>query len=660
MSAKDISSSPTKRKRQNVDKESCECVADVLALVDREQNIDGVVSRWAATAIDDDEDDEAKSRSIDRLIDVVFEFKLKRTHRVALIGLRKGNARAAEAFARRAYASVAAARASSVSSSEAKVDDEDFCLRACAPMCLVFAAKPRTEFERIVAETTDADAVAETLARGFAAATARARACARATPESVELLCECTSLALDLVSQAKGKSEKPGFRALVEALAATLELEQAPSRDAVLTAGVAVARANYDESDHRMSIVSFAKRMYGRASGGPGLELTSTATPSLVWSKFGALAAARGFVITAEANALTTPYDKERVLMYDDVLPGVCDAIESAEDAHYRFHAAACLRTCLDKTREAAATPPDALLDRVAWIISTQWEDPLGQTVREIQASFEALLDIAARKANGDAFLDCAARQIVARPSEHKGKYLALRSLIARLGATRLLLIEPELLRSTLNATRDLSIAPAASITIAELSKSYLAELADTERWRAWWIESIVHGITRDARDRSAVTTYILPVFLKQDPHSAVELMTRLVSRSQSGALDVIASAAVVSALKVCRSLNMCDADCISIVKPTNDAVVEVPIRVLEHAMASADRAARLDALEFLCLDWRKGAARFPGALELRLLREMLPLNLRGCVLDCVSLLTRAHVALEPNDDTKPLRADFP
>lgn len=637
-----------------------------------------VVKTFVAAALrlthtDDEFDaDDDLDRAERTLTDVLFTHALKHTHRVVFAALGKANARAVSRIARDVIHRCVDAL-TRASTDDDQCDDGLGCLRACAVMCAVYASNPRSAFEQSVIEGVDDALLTRALARGLSRM--RDEHATTTTPECVDLLSECCSLAYDVLSGGRGMATlkdctgddgraREVTRAreeLMRALMDALTLERSASRDAMVTAGVTVARVMVEEhADAKMAIEAFARGVYGRsfAAVATSTSYASYASGAGAFSRFGALAVVRGFIIASDARAMTTALfshdgdDDERkyVFMYDDVLPGICEAIEGAEDSHYRFHAAACLRSALEKTRAAtvattattaADAPPGALLERVAWIISTHWDEPLGQTVREIQACFECLLDIMTVTANGDEFLHRVARQILARPVEQKGRYLALRVLLSRIGATASLktttFFEDDFLRQTLSAMSETSIAPAASMMLGDLCAISLEESrGDVAAWRSWWMDDVMYIFqSGSARAQSALTTYVVPMLLKLDPMSAIELMKRI--ERDAGA------SAVVAILKVCRSLRMLDAESIALIKPLaaaapdarpDDALAtyEVPMKILEESSVSASTQTRLDVLELLCLDARKGAVTFPGTLELSLLRRMLPLNLRGCV----------------------------
>ena len=95
--------------------------------------------------------------------------------------------------------------------------------------------------------------------------------------------------------------------------------------------------------------------------------------------------------------------------------------------------------------------------------------------------------------------------------------------------------------------------------------------------------------------------------------------------------------------LKVARNLQMVDPSRITVVRAAANGDASTPSYevdqiVIDHAMASVDKTARLDVLEWLCLEGRRGSATLPGSYELKLLKRMVSANLRGCV--SLSLVT--------------------
>jgi hypothetical protein len=246
---------------------------------------------------------------------------------------------------------------------------------------------------------------------------------------------------------------------------------------------------------------------------------TSLAAEAAKFTPFGRLSAIRGLLTAASPAALaarltppagipTESYDGAASeenreegwgLLLDGALPEICGAMENPVDAHFKFHAAAALRSALTRAKaikekdavasamgaaggaamdvevsedaeveevrggskdvtlprpEEELTLSDALSSRVLSILWANWEDPLSQTVKEIQGAFEQLLDLksggqenAITSGEGpNPFLLAAAGQLLDKGAHCKGRYVPLAVIVPRLGAGALLALRPDLL----------------------------------------------------------------------------------------------------------------------------------------------------------------------------------------------------------------------
>ena len=566
------------------------------------------------------------------------ETSTTRYRRSTLVGVRKFTKHGArvfvEAFAERAKEELGR---ESTSGTEA--------LRRVSRAACAYGASPKGEVELGMIAGVPRKRVVDVLADGLRMSCADARSGTRATPEEVDLLSNGASVAYELALEARSAEDKESLRnVLIPALMDVLCLENAPSRDATLTSGVAVARACARDEEPSNAIET--ARLVAKKGGVDAAEILvrAGASASVVeafvagernLSSFGALALARGFVIALGQRPSPAAADALR----DDLFPRICDQIEGAMDVHHRFHAVCALRVALEtfKSMETDRKLSREVFSRVEGVVASHWEDTLGQTVREAQTCFGLLLDVIADERvenagneTSDAYTRDIIQKIVKGPAEQKRKYLAACVLITRVGASRLLAVEPDLLAQTLDVMRVLGIAPAASNMLTDLSASLLKELGDAGKWRQWWLAPLAESLVGDAHIRSSVVTYLLPSLLKQNGESVLELMELLVNRA-SDRSNARNSSAVVSVLKVARNLQLVDAKRITLLRPhAKSATYEVPRVILEDAMSSADRSARLDSLEWLCLDSKKGAVTLPGTMELDLLGRMLPTNLRG------------------------------
>lgn len=566
------------------------------------------------------------------------ETSTARFRRSMLVGVRKFTKHGArafvEAFVERAKEEL---EAESTSGTEA--------LRRVSRAACAYGASPKGELELEMIAGVPRGRVVGVLADGLRMSCADARSGTRATPEEVDLLSNGASVAYELTHEAQSAEDKESLRnVLIPALMDVLCLENAPSRDATLTSGVAVARTCARNEEPRNEIQT--ARLVAKKDGVNAAEILARAGASasvvdnfvareLTLSNFGVLALVRGFVIALGQRPSLGAADA----LCDDLFPRICDQIEGAVDVHHRFHAVCALRVALEtfKSMETDKKLSREVFSRVEGIIASHWEDTLAQTVREVQTCFGLLLDVIADERVGNAGAetsDAYTRDIIQKtlkgPAEQKRKYLAACVLITRVGASRLLAVEPDLFAQTLDVMRVLGIAPAASNMLTDLSASLLKDLGDAGKWRQWWLVPLAESLVGEAHIRSSVVTYLLPSLLKQNGESVLELMELLVNRASERS-DARNSSAVVSVLKVARNLQLVDAKRITLLRPNAEsATYEVPRVILEDAMSSADRSARLDSLEWLCLESKKGAVTLPGTMELDLLGRMLPTNLRG------------------------------
>jgi hypothetical protein len=451
------------------------------------------------------------------------------------------------------------------------------------------------------------------------------------------------------MTTSRGGEDATTLEPALRALYAFLTLDSAPSRDATFTAGVTLARACCDDDHPETSLKAMEATFFAGERGvcdGSALLRTATrvfsADETTRASSFGALAVLRGFIITADDAALARRRDGGAI--FDDVLPTICEFIEHGDDVHYRFHAVTCLKVALEKIKSAASmgalkTFPRDAFDRVAFVVASRWEDTFGHTVREIQTCFGLLLDIIVDsfETQYDDYVDRVISQALRRPAEQKSKYLALRVLITKFGATRILTADVDLLSNTLEAMREASIAPAASSMLADLSSAYMSELKSISKWREWWLASVTRCVSAESKARAPITTYVLPLFFKQDGESIIEFTKHLSNEAKRDYQNDNLIAAVVSVLKVARNLQMVDPSRITVVRAAANGDASTPSYevdqiVIDRAMASVDKTARLDVLEWLCLEGRRGSATLPGSYELKLLKRMVSANLRGCV----------------------------
>ena len=202
----------------------------------------------------------------------------------------------------------------------------------------------------------------------------------------------------------------------------------------------------------------------------------------------------------------------------------------------------------LDATAGALS---DELTSRVLRILWSNWEDPLSQTVKEVQAAFEEMVDAktgaSASPEEARRFLSDAAARLLAKDASSKGRYVPLATLVPRLGARNLLAIRPEVLSETFAAMRDDSVCTAAATLVSALSARLLREMQENTRaaaatsasasrpggakevcvdagggpavaaWRSWWIPPLLAALLSPGREKVGVAKYALPALVRQD-----------------------------------------------------------------------------------------------------------------------------------------------
>ena len=311
------------------------------------------------------------------------------------------------------------------------------------------------------------------------------------------------------------------------------------------------------------------------------------------FTAFGELAAVRGALTALNPIALACPLVRPAgtgtgsnwCLLLDGALPRICEWMENPRDQHFKFHASAALKSALARAKTCADefddfAIPDTLVDRILTVLWANWEDPLNQTVKEIQGAFGHLLELNGKSPD---FLARVASQLIERGAHSKGRYVPLAALVPKMGARKLLEIRPNLLGESLDAMRDDSVCCAAGTLIKELSAALLCEMESEEResanlgiepgtpspppserwvigngkgkkgdtdkgrargrdevciregggvalnkWREWWIPVTLSALLRPGRERTGCAQYALPHLMRQDAASIVFLLEGL------------------------------------------------------------------------------------------------------------------------------------
>lgn len=415
----------------------------------------------------------------------------------------------------------------------------------------------------------------------------------------------------------------------------------------------------------------------------------------------------RGILTAVSRNVLNTQFDvlgdglsgnevgesdgnSVKTILYDGILPELCNYCENPNDSHFNFHALTVLQICLQQIKTSMLANisnmsggydliPEEMGARVLRIIWNNLEDPLSQTVKQVHLIFDLFLDVQSslRWSDGSermkSFLRKIASDLLRLGPRCKGRYVPLASLTKRLGAKTMLDMNLDLLFETIQAYIDDDVCCAATSFL----KCFVEYLRD-ECWSSEGIENgyaafrghclppFMYGLASGiSKLRSNLNTYALPVLLEVDVDSIFSMLA-LISVGPNGRengqlypefgpgnmeLKVEQRVAIlVSLLKVSRSLALIEGDidcaknnmvhqkeggletdCLShyALVCIKGMEIEVPVEWLVLALTHVDELLRVDAAETLFLNPKTSS--LPSRLELTLMKEAVPLNMRCC-----------------------------
>ncbi|XP_052195673.1 uncharacterized protein LOC127803472 [Diospyros lotus] len=378
-----------------------------------------------------------------------------------------------------------------------------------------------------------------------------------------------------------------------------------------------------------------------------------------------------------------------QTILYDGILPELCRNCENPTDSHVNFHALTVLQICLQQIKTSIQanlcdTPKDYdpisedMGTRILSIIWNNLEDPLSQTVKQVHLIFDLFLDIQSTLhwSKGSEriklSLERIASDLLRLGPRCKGRYVPLASLTKRLGPKTILDMNSNLLFETIKAYNDDDVCCAATTFL----KCFLECLRD-EYWSSDGIEtgyakyrghclpSVLSGLASGiSKLRSNLNTYALPVLLELDV-DAIFPMLAFVSVGQGDTVELVYPelsytcmplrveqqvAILVSLLKVSRLLALIEGDIdwcesFSESQKAKDPRVNkidhfavfcikgIKVKILTEwlvlALTHVDESLRIDAAESLFLNPKTSS--LPSYLELSLMKEAVPLNMRCC-----------------------------
>ncbi|KAL8137371.1 hypothetical protein V2J09_003372 [Rumex salicifolius] len=371
-----------------------------------------------------------------------------------------------------------------------------------------------------------------------------------------------------------------------------------------------------------------------------------------------------------------------QTILYDSILPDLCNYCENPIDSHFNFHALTVMQICLQQIKTSVLADlvdesvtsnllPEDLRTRIIRIVWNNLEDSLSQTVKQVHLILDLLLDIQSTLYRGDQgervkqYLHKIAGDLLSLGPRCKGRYIPLASLTRRLGAKTILSMSPKLLFETAHAYIDDDVCCAATSFLKCLLEHLRDEFWSTdgvehgyEMYRGHCLPPVLCGLASGVpKLRSNLNTYALPCLLEVDGDSIFPMLayiavevggeTGLVYSELSSlnmALRIEQKVAVfVSLLKVTRFLAFFEGD-IELCQNTESGKlyefekayallyiknikVKVPVEWLVLALTHVDESLRVDAAESLFLNPK--TASLPSHLEIALMRKAVPLNMR-------------------------------
>ncbi|KAI4366675.1 hypothetical protein MLD38_022522 [Melastoma candidum] len=376
-------------------------------------------------------------------------------------------------------------------------------------------------------------------------------------------------------------------------------------------------------------------------------------------------------------------------ILYDGILPELCDYCENPTDSHFNFHALTVLQICLQQIKTSLLAKVGIFSEqqlpiqeetgtRILRILWNNLEDPLSQTVKQVQLVFELFLDIQSTlqwEEGSDkvkSFLRKIASHLLHLGPRCKGRYVPLATVTKRLGAITMLDMNKALITETVQAYIDDDVCCAAT----SFFKCFLENLRD-EFWkndgvsmgyvlfRTHCLPPLLYGLASGiSKLRSNLSTYALPVLLEVDTDSIFSMLSfisivpstedheQLPSELDELPISVNTEqkvAVMISLLKVSRTLAFMEGDIDWYRNPvatqnsnhwlkTNHVSpyalvcvkgidMKIQVEWLMLALTNEDESLRVDAAELLFLNPK--TASLPSHLELALMKEAIPLNMR-------------------------------
>ncbi|KAL6781504.1 hypothetical protein ACKKBG_A11425 [Auxenochlorella protothecoides x Auxenochlorella symbiontica] len=281
-------------------------------------------------------------------------------------------------------------------------------------------------------------------------------------------------------------------------------------------------------------------------------DLAARLTPmSRICACRGVIEAAPPGVLSADLSSSAAPKAHAWQLLVHGALPFFIDAVQTAQDAPFRYVAVTALSAGLARLKkvwqclqaengQAVDCPRPALLakdilEHLLAVLWPCWEDPMRQVAKEAHATFAVLLDIlelqSAREGTvvGD-FLDQVAVELLNQGAGHKGRYAPLAAIAPRLGYHRILALRPPLVLESLAQLGNNRLCTSVCGLLRAL---WTAASHDPE---ASWVPGTVQDTSTALIDgpdalRANLAAHVLPLLFGIHPGACAALLAALDSQ---------------------------------------------------------------------------------------------------------------------------------
>ncbi|GBC02144.1 hypothetical protein RclHR1_04480008 [Rhizophagus clarus] len=298
------------------------------------------------------------------------------------------------------------------------------------------------------------------------------------------------------------------------------------------------------------------------------------------------------------------------------------------------------------------------VLEKLVSYVWDNWEDPVDAIQFKVKTIFEKSLDIISLKGQLEQsaeiyneYLVNLLNQLLIMDQYRKVKYSLLLLLLPRVGAVKILSIQPEFVSKTLKVLNNLVIAPRASAMIVSFLELRLEELLTSEfrgviikkdekreeivnKWIDLWLVPVCQGLSSiDDILRKNIGAFILQPLFKANSSSfwrIIDILQNMQSNKCGNEFinnEQYRLNALIMVLKVGRSLDFVDGN-MFIENSIDTNCKNIRLQLLRDAIYHLDLNLRIDVLGFMC-ESRKLTSEITS-IELALLKSFFQLNLNS------------------------------